>query len=203
MPPKPKFSKEEIVAAALDLVRERGMEGLTARELGQRLGSSARPIFTVFSSMEEVQDAVRNAALTRFESYAQRVPHDIPAFMQLGLQMVLFAKEEPNLYLLRFLPENPAEKLREDLIVRMHALADPCKEELQNLYGFSPEAADSLFQHIWIYIFGVGTLSAIGVYTLSDSQFLEMLRRDFSSLMRIIQSARESLPDSRKKEHDL
>ena len=59
MPPKPKFSKEEIIAAALDLVRAKGMEGLTARELGQRLGSSARPIFTVFSSMEEVQDAVR------------------------------------------------------------------------------------------------------------------------------------------------
>ena len=203
MPPKPKFSKEEIVAAALNLVRERGMEGLTARELGQRLGSSARPIFTVFSSMEEVQDAVRDAALTRFESYAQKVPHDIPAFMQLGLQMVLFAKEEPNLYLLRFLPENPVEGLREDLAARMQALANPCKEELQTLYGFSPESAESLFQHIWIYIFGVGTLSAIGVYKLTDSQFLEMLHRDFSSLMHIIQSAKAALPESRKKEHVL
>lgn len=203
MPPKPKFSKEEIVAAALDLVRERGMEGLTARELGQRLGSSARPIFTVFSSMEEVQDAVRDAALTRFESYAQRVPHDIPAFMQLGLQMVLFAREEPNLYLLRFLPENPAEKLREDLIVRIHALAAPCKEELKNLYGFSPESAESLFQHIWIYIFGVGTLSAIGVFKLSDSQFLEMLHRDFSSLIQIIHRAKATSPDAKDKEHAL
>ena len=52
MPPKPKFTKEEIVAAALTLVSEKGMEALTARELGLRLGSSARPIFTVFQSME-------------------------------------------------------------------------------------------------------------------------------------------------------
>lgn len=203
MPPKPKFSKEEIVAAALDLVRERGMEGLTARELGQRLGSSARPIFTVFSSMEEVQDAVRDAALTRFESYAQKVPHDIPAFMQLGLQMVLFAKEEPKLYLLRFLPENPVEGLREDLVARMQALADPCKEEFQKLYGFSRESAENLFQHIWICIFGVGTLSAIGVYKLSDSQFLEMLHRDFSSLMHIIQSAKAAKQKSGSEEHNL
>ena len=55
MPPKPKFTREEIVAAALELVSEKGMSALTSRDLGARLGSSARPIFTVFNSMEEVQ----------------------------------------------------------------------------------------------------------------------------------------------------
>ena len=39
MPPKPKFTREEIVAAALDIVRERGLKGLTARDLGARLGA--------------------------------------------------------------------------------------------------------------------------------------------------------------------
>ncbi len=34
MPPKAKFTKEEIVGAALDIVRESGMDGLTARALG-------------------------------------------------------------------------------------------------------------------------------------------------------------------------
>ena len=48
MPPKPKFTKEEIVAAALELVSANGIEALTARELSAYLGSSARPIFTVF-----------------------------------------------------------------------------------------------------------------------------------------------------------
>ena len=66
MPPKPKFTKEEIVEAALALVSERGMEALTARDLGERLGSSARPIFTVFRSMEEVQQETRKAAMERF-----------------------------------------------------------------------------------------------------------------------------------------
>ena len=54
MPPKPKFTREEIVGTALDLVREKGIEALTARELGAKLGSSARPIFTVFRNMEEL-----------------------------------------------------------------------------------------------------------------------------------------------------
>ena len=54
MPPKAKFTRSELIQAALDLVRSKGADALTARALGQRLGSSARPIFTVFQSMDEV-----------------------------------------------------------------------------------------------------------------------------------------------------
>lgn len=49
MPPKAKFTKEQIVNAALDIIRENGTSELTARALGKRLGSSACPIFTVGS----------------------------------------------------------------------------------------------------------------------------------------------------------
>lgn len=70
MPPKPKFTREEIVQTALDVVSRRGVEALTAKELGEAIGSSARPIFTVFSSMKEVRDAVRAAAMQRFYRFA-------------------------------------------------------------------------------------------------------------------------------------
>ena len=40
MPPKPKFTKEEIVDAALDIVSRDGVEAMTAREVGERLGTS-------------------------------------------------------------------------------------------------------------------------------------------------------------------
>lgn len=40
MPPKPGFTREEIVDAALDIVSRKGIEALTARELGEALGSS-------------------------------------------------------------------------------------------------------------------------------------------------------------------
>lgn len=54
VPPKAKFTKDEIVSAGLEIVRRDGLEALTARELGNALGSSARPIFTVFNNMDEV-----------------------------------------------------------------------------------------------------------------------------------------------------
>ena len=44
MPPKPKFTKEEIVEAALALVSERGMEALTARDLSKGRVLESSPI---------------------------------------------------------------------------------------------------------------------------------------------------------------
>ena len=48
MPPKAKFTKEEIAEQALNIIKEEGAAALTARSLGERLGTSSRPIFTAF-----------------------------------------------------------------------------------------------------------------------------------------------------------
>lgn len=72
MPPKPKFSKEEIIDAALDIVSRDGVAALTARELGEKLGCSSSPIFTVFKSMDEVMQAIRIEAMHRYDKYVSR-----------------------------------------------------------------------------------------------------------------------------------
>jgi DNA-binding transcriptional regulator YbjK len=58
MPPKAKFEKSDIIKAAVSIVEREGIEMLTARSLGKELGSSARPIFTLFESMDEVSRSV-------------------------------------------------------------------------------------------------------------------------------------------------
>lgn len=74
MPPKAKFTKEQIVNAALDIIRENGTSELTARALGKRLGSSACPIFTVFDNMEEVlTETVKAAKILYFFVYNGRL----------------------------------------------------------------------------------------------------------------------------------
>ena len=77
------------------------------------LGSSARPIFTVFDSMKQVQDAVREAAMRRFERFAEQKLPDMPLFKQVGMQMVLFGAREPKLYQLLFMQANRHIYLRQ------------------------------------------------------------------------------------------
>ena len=194
MPPKPKFTKEEIIAAALELVSDKGMEALTARELGERLGSSARPIFTVFNSMEEVQAEVRAAALKRFESYAEKAMHYTPVFKQVGMQMILFAMEEPKLYQLVYMSENAGATDFEGITQQLGDVAQLCVDVIQRDYGLSAEDAKTLFEHVWIYTFGIGALCATGMCRFSQDEIIQMLGQDFLAMLFYAKSGRMNMP---------
>ena len=194
MPPKPKFTKEEIVAAALELVSEKGIEALTARELGARLGSSARPIFTVFNSMEEVQVEVRAAALKRFESYTEKAMHYTPVFKQVGMQMILFAIEEPKLYQLVYMSENAGATDFEGITQRLGDVAQLCVDVIRRDYGLSEEDAKALFEHVWIYTFGIGALCATGMCRFSQEEIIQMLGQDFMAMLFYAKSGRMNMP---------
>ena len=194
MPPKPKFTKEEIVTAALELVSEKGIEALTARELGVRLGSSARPVFTVFNSMEEVQEEVRAAALKRFESYAEKAMHYTPVFKQVGMQMILFAMEEPKLYQLVYMSENAGATDFEGITQQLGDVAQLCVDVIQRDYGLSAEDAKTLFEHVWIYTFGIGALCATGMCRFSQEEIIQMLGQDFMAMLFYAKSGRMNMP---------
>ena len=194
MPPKPKFTKEEIVTAALELVSEKGIEALTARELGVRLGSSARPIFTVFNSMEEVQAEVRTAALKRFEGYAEKAMHYSPVFKQVGMQMILFAIEEPKLYQLVYMSENAGATDFESIVERLGDVAQLCVDVIQRDYSLSERDAKALFEHVWIYTFGIGALCATGMCRFSQDEIIQMLGQDFMAMLFYAKSGRLNMP---------
>lgn len=188
MPPKPKFTKDEIVAAALGVVSAGGASALTAKALGDALGSSARPIFTVFNSMKEVQDEVRLAAMHRFESYAEQKMPDMPLFKQVGMQMVMFGAKEPKLYQLLFMQEERSAEGFDD-VFRNGGLGDTvdvCIRAIQNDYSLSAADAEALFKHMWIYTFGVGALCATRVRSFSEEQLSEMLSTEFTAMMTLM-----------------
>lgn len=188
MPPKPKYTKEQIVTAALNVVSQKGISALTAKELGHALNTSATPIFTVFNSMQEVQDSVKDAAMKRFESYAHRAGTDMPIFKQVGMQMILFAKEEPNLYQLIFMSQNSNVKSFDDIYGHLGSVADECLNAIRQNYGLSAENAAALFEHSWIHTYGIGTLCATGMCNFTQEQVSGMLTQDFTAMMMLLKS---------------
>lgn len=192
MPPKAKFTKEQITKAALCVVSEKGAQALTAKELGAALGTSTTPIFTVFNSMQEVQDAVMLAAMERFEEYAHKAAHLGPVFKQVGMQMILFAKEEPKLYQLIFMSSISEAQTFDDIYAHLGSLADECLNVLQKDYDLSKADAKTLFEHVWIHTFGIGALCATGMCDFSHEQIAQMLTQDFTAMMMLMKSGKPS-----------
>ena len=62
MPPKVKVTKEDIITASIDMVREKGTDILNARAIAAHMGCSTQPIFSNYASMDELKQDVMNNA---------------------------------------------------------------------------------------------------------------------------------------------
>lgn len=188
MPPKPKFNRKEIITAALEIVRKQGAEGLTTRNIGQRLGSSARPIFTVFKNMEELTKEVRAAAFKMYETYVVDREGSMPPFKQSGMRMLTFSLNEPKLYQFLFMQENKNAVTFDDVRGLLGVTADYCVEVLTDEYGLSPNVANRLFENVWIYTYGIASMCATGMCRFSKEQLSEMLTVEFTAMLKYLMS---------------
>lgn len=184
MPPKPKFTREQIVENALNIVERDGIKALTARELGKEMGSSPRPIFTVFKSMDELCTEVFSAARNRFEKFVLSKHDPGPFFRNVGMRMVAFAAESPRLYQLLFMSETGAVSDGFDrLYGRLGKTADMCVGSIMAEHGINKEQAKRVFEILWIYTFGIGALCATGVCSFSKEKIGQMLAFEFKSVL--------------------
>lgn len=175
MPPKAKFTKEEVISTALEMVKENGIEVLTARALGERLGSSARPIFTLFENMDEVQSEVVSAAKKLYEEYEDEGMSGENAFKGSGTGYIKFASEQPNLFRLLFMTKINGVPDHEQVLPIIDDYYEKIICSVQSEYGFSRETAKQIYQHMWIYSHGIASLIAMNVCSFSEQAIFEML----------------------------
>jgi len=187
MPPKPKFTREEIAAAALRVVSRKGIDALTAQALGAELGSSARPIFTVFKNMEEVHKEVRAAALRHFEQFAREAARDTLVLNRFGMQAILFALAEPHLYQLLFMEGDGRAHGFEEVFAALGESAG-CIGVLRQEYGLSEEEAMVLFRHVLIYTYGLSSLCATGMCCFSEDEINDLLVQNFMAMLYRVKS---------------
>ncbi|MCH5260522.1 MAG: TetR/AcrR family transcriptional regulator [Lachnospiraceae bacterium] len=184
MPPKAKFSREEIVKAALEIARTQGIEAVTARELGRALGSSARPIFTVFQNMDEVLNEVRKGAREIYRQYVERGLSETPAFRGVGLAYIQFAIEEEKLFHLLFMSEQRPVDNIEEILLLIEDSYDAILRSVEDYYHLKREDAKWLYEHLWIYSHGIATLCATGMYDFTPEEIERQLTEIFIGLLK-------------------
>lgn len=192
MPPKFKFTKEEIVQAALDITGESGLSALTARALAARLGCSVKPVFGAFKNMEEVQKEVMAAANRMYEDYLKTdmAKGQYPPYKASGMAYIRFAKEEPHLFKLLFMRDRSGEKIEENR-EELRPLIDLIKANL----GISEDDAYLFHLEMWIYVHGIATMAATS-YLDWDDEFVSSVLTDAYTGLKYRFSEPEGMPSA-------
>lgn len=190
MPPKPKFTRDQVAAAAFQMIKEGGVSALTARDLGSRMGTSARPIFTLFKNMEEVRQAARELAIQEFMTYISDYREYTPAFKRIGMMIVRYGIHEPELFKLLFLQEHSRGVTFEQALHDLDGMDETCIQLVMRDYELTREEAKLLFEQMWTHALGLGTMCAMGVCDLPEEEIGRRQGIMFASLMTFIKSGK-------------
>ena len=156
MPPKVKITKNDIIEKARELVRKNGVESLNARSIAGALECSTQPVFSNFSGMTELNEAVNSAA---YECYFGFIDDEVksgkyPPYKAFGMAYVRFAKEERELFKMLFMCDRSGKDLTPT------ADFEKSVELIMNSNGMSREEASLFHLEMWACVHGIGTMIA-------------------------------------------
>ncbi len=183
MPQKAKFSKDEIINAAVSIVENQGIENLTARSLGKKLGTSSRPIFTTFSNMNDVLNGVNEFANNLYQSYVIEGLKEPIAFKGVGKSYIRFACEHPKLFQLLFMKEQDVLPSVNNVLGLIEDSYQAILDSITQSYNVSEKFSKNLYLHMWIYTHGIATLIVNKMCKFSEKEISDMLTDVFKRLI--------------------
>jgi AcrR family transcriptional regulator len=97
MPRKQQFTTEDVVTAAFELVRDKGLAGLSAPAVAEKMSASTMPIYSHFKNMQALEDEVVKKAWKMVDQY-QSNEYTGDIWIDQAIGYIRFAREENNLF---------------------------------------------------------------------------------------------------------
>lgn len=202
MPPKAKYTREEIIEIAFQMARENGINAVVARELGKKMGTSSSPIFTAFKNMEELQLEIHDRAMQEFESYVKDALNYTPAFKHVGVRMIQFAVQEPKLFQILYMREHEESQKFDGLVNELGDTVEVCLDVMQQDYALTRDEAELIFKQVWLHTFGICVLVANKVCHFTPEEISEMLSIEFQGTLMLIKSGRFQVVEVKNKNEE-
>ncbi len=181
MPPKVKISKEDILNASVEIVRRNGDVALNARTIASELNCSTQPIFSNFSTMDELRLAVVEKADMLCQEYIQREidSEKYTDYKASGMAYIRFAKDEKELFKLLYMRDRSGETIPE-----MSEINDKMEMIVKNNTGLDASKTKLFHFEMWAFVHGIATMFATGFLDFEWDLVSKMLTDTYQGLIK-------------------
>ena len=183
MPAVRKASREQIIDAAVAVLRDDGFSAVNARSVARKLGCSTQPIYFSFQSMDELKAALSERAI---RMHTRRVRDSLRAhegndsrYSSYGMGFVRFAAEEKQLFRWLYLEGHQLGPYQNDVL--LPEIIAVIVEE----FGYSEEVARRFHQDMTYFTYGLAILANTDHLHLTEPELREAFRREFRALLAI------------------
>lgn len=193
MPPKNKFTKEQIIEIAFEIAREEGIDNITIRKIADNLGSSISPIYVNFKDVEELKEAVISKIYEISNSILQN-QNSGDVFLDMGIASVKFAKDYSVIFRDLILKNNHYLD-NYDEQVGNHIIQEMKKDEA--LKKFSNEELKLLLLKMRVFQAGLSIMATNESFAseLTDERIIEILRDTGDDIVNGMKSRKEDFSE--------
>lgn len=171
------ITKDYIVNTAFQMVKQEGIEQVTARKLAAKAECSTQPIFRAYENMEELYQELFRKTNAYFTFYCERVPKDqSEPFVNLAYAYIQFAKEERNLFRFLFLPDRSYGKSTYEILNGEKGIV---VSEFEKAKKDGCRNVGDLFTKLWIFVHGAACMTITGDYDLNEEETIKLLKETY------------------------
>jgi AcrR family transcriptional regulator len=172
------YSREQIIEAAFELVREKGWPAVTTRAIAKKMGSSTMPIYSHVRSLDELEKEIRLKARALLKEFQQR-SYTEQVLLNLALGYIVFARDEKMLFRFLYLDKPDSYDLEDEASMKDSFLAEfgEESEEGKELAGMKKSGQEAVVKYTWIFTHGLAMLVNSGAFgSVSDQVILRYLK---------------------------
>lgn len=164
MPPKQRINREMILERAFDMFLAEGMDVVNARSVAKALGCSTQPIFSYYTGMQDLRDALDAKACELFVSEVLGAERGDAWLVNMCEAFVRFACSRPHIYGHLYDTARKDRKLANALC----PLGEEMSAQISQTEGVSKEQAQEIYDTMFVHTVGMASVAMIGLYDLSD-----------------------------------
>ena len=172
MPSVARIQREDIINTAYEIVKEKGMEGINAREIAKELNCSVQPIFYQFSNMEELKQAIFDKIYEVYKQYMLSGAGEEKAYKSMGNAYIRFARDYPEFFKIMFMQST---SMNSDNFVTIDHLGKEVIKTGQGFTGLTFEEQKDFHLKVWIFTHGIATLMVTKTIEFTDEEIDELL----------------------------
>lgn len=186
MPAKAKVTRQMIVQAAFEVARETGGETINARTVARKLGCSTQPVMYHFATIEELKRAAYEMADQFHTEYLMNPgPTGENALLEIGLNYICFAVEEPHLFRFLFQSGYAAESNLQEVVDSPSLTPVLCA--MQGTMALNMEQTKEVFVILAMFVHGYASILVNNSLEYDEKRIAAHLGRVYTGAMLAIQ----------------
>lgn len=176
MPPKQKITKEMLLTHAFQIAKEQGIDAVTSRSVAAAAGCSIQPVFSHFSTMEELRQATFRYASEKLMQEILQHQGELDFMRRTAYWFLDMARSGTNLFKALYLSNNYSGTNLWTVVMEW----DDGKRMISGWakkYQISDEVCKDIFMRSFFLLYGIATMVATGQMDITNEAAYDMLAR--------------------------